>query len=40
MNSTSIQGLELKSLADGLDVGVRKKEASKDDILVWELNNW
>lgn len=40
MNSRSIQGVELKSLANGLDVGVRNREALKDDKLVWGLNNW
>lgn len=34
MDSRSLWAVELKSLANGLDGGVRKREKSKDDLLV------
>lgn len=40
MDARSVLGVELQSLANGLDDGVRKREESKDDPLVWGLNNW
>lgn len=39
MDFRSLWGVELKSLANGLDSGVRKREKSKDDLLVWGLSN-